>query len=33
MKGRIKEVKHQRAAGEDLATQEMLNICDDELII
>lgn len=33
IKGRIKEVKLQKAAGEDQATREVLNFCDDELII
>lgn len=32
-KGRIKEVKLQKAAGEDQATREVLNFCNDELII
>lgn len=33
IKGRIKEVKLQKAAGEDQATREVLNFCNDELII
>lgn len=33
IKGRLKEVKLQKTAGEDQATRDVLNFCDDELII